>query len=1155
MKGFLAGHPWGKLADPALKIPTPTVADPANVATGSSTAPFVGRGREMALMQAALSEVANGSGRIVLIGGEAGIGKTRLVEEFSARAQELGVDVYWGRCWEGEGGMAYWPWVQIIRAYVRRAGQDALDAIPKSVASDIVGLVPELRDRFSADLSALDAANLEQSRFRQFDSIANLLRSATLIRPMVLLIDDLHMADQSSMKLVRFIGGEAREMGVMILGTYRDEVNAPTSLADLLGNLLRSPYALHIKLDGISSSDIREFMSATAGTSVSEALVSAVYRESDGNPLFVCEIVRYLLMKGESLSEWRSSRERLGIPETVRSAIKLRVAALSPTTRRMLEVASVIGRLFALEIVERAAQLSHREVLDCIEEVIRYRIIVRASDVVGEYRFAHSLIREVLYDTIPESERIELHRSIGEALEMDVVLPETYVALSHHWFRALPVVDAAKVVQMSRKAAIGAVKLLAYEEAADCYERAIIAYPKKSDDLGLFCELVLEKGDVLNKAGNIASAQEAFRRAVEIARVLRSPQFFSRAVLGLGGSLVGSVGVANGELLNLFREALLLHGSTRNADYARLLAGWSILLHFQGSTEFRVDIADQAVLIARAAKDQGAELFALDASHQSHSGPGSLAKRVAIAHQMTALAYATNDKEMELRGRLRMCTNLLEVGDISGADKSLAAFSRLATELRQPGYQWVSFAIMGSRALMEGKLDNARRCAVAGLRIGSQVADPRAEVAFWGQRFIASMDFGELNDLEGELSEFASKYGEVRIWEAISIYLLAELGRSSVALKRLESMTLEMDAILLDDELTLGTLAVLALASGVLGAGNAADLLWARLAPFQRQNVIFGVGGLFLGSVAHYLGLLAAAKDDHAVATNQFEHAVSSHEGAGARPLAAKSRYELGRALSNLGRDGDGAIQLRRAIAEFEDLGMRGWHAKGHQALERIVSRSQVGTSIDDFESVAFKLTGRGVFRSDGDFWTLSFAGRTVRMKGVRGFHYIAYLLARAHEPVHVLDLAVLGVGPRSRGTGQMLADQEELTLAGAGSPGMVMDERARAQYRARLRELSAERDEAEGLNDYGRLERIDGEIDALQTHLTAGSAVGGRSRGWASPRERARVSVRNAIAKAYRLIEQHHEPLHRHLRNTLKTGVVCTYTPEQGVSWDITTG
>jgi hypothetical protein len=173
-------------------------------------------------------------------------------------------------------------------------------------------------------------------------------------------------------------------------------------------------------------------------------------------------------------------------------------------------------------------------------------------------------------------------------------------------------------------------------------------------------------------------------------------------------------------------------------------------------------------------------------------------------------------------------------------------------------------------------------------------------------------------------------------------------------------------------------------------------------------------------------------------------------------------------------------------------------------------------------------------------------------LKNVRGLHYIAYLLARANEHVHALDLAVLGVRPADGRINVGGARQDSLHVADFVAQGLVLDERARAEYRGRLRELGAERAEAERLNDYGQLERIEAEIEAIEGYLTAGTGRGGRARRWVSPSERARVNVRNAIAKALRSIERHHQPLYRHLLNSIKTGAVCTYVPEQTVRWEL---
>jgi hypothetical protein len=338
----------------------------------------------------------------------------------------------------------------------------------------------------------------------------------------------------------------------------------------------------------------------------------------------------------------------------------------------------------------------------------------------------------------------------------------------------------------------------------------------------------------------------------------------------------------------------------------------------------------------------------------------------------------------------------------------------------------------------------------------------------------------------------------------------------------------------------------------ILEAKEPAKVLHRAFLPFKDHNVAVG-SAVFLGPATHYIGILEVVLGRVSEAEEHFAAALASHERVPARPLLARTRYEYGKVLDALGRADEAVSQLSEAVAEFDALGMKVCLARAHEALARLQEHPPIECPAE--MGRATETEGRAVFRSDGDYWTMSFAGKMARIKGVRGFEYMAYLLARANQPVHALDLAVLGVRSPGSEVGVAAATQDGLHEVDLGSDGALLDERARVAYRRRLRELAVERDEVERLNDYGRVERIDEEIEVITTYLQAGSGLGRRSRRWASPAERARVNVRNAIAKALRSIRQHHEPLHRHLQNSIKTGAVCSYVPEQGVTWQVVRG
>lgn len=1123
---------------------------------GDLITPFVGRARELDLFRRALSDTCTGHGRVLLIGGDPGIGKTRLMAEACQIAEESGVKVLVGRCWEGDGAPAFWPWIQILRQYLSRQGIAPDAAITAEVSRLIAGLQTYSSNAVPGVPSA-DSCGVAQTRFRQFDGITAILQGAAQAGSLLIAIDDVHSADQASLQLVSLLLRATHDSKILLLATYRNEVAATNHhVRQTISELGRSMLSIHRTLRGLNDEELRELVVDLSGETPSADLVDALQRETDGNPLFVTETIRCLAQTAQSLSTWDRAHCRIEIPDSLRSIVLDRLGVVASETARLIEVSSVLGREFDLQILSRIKALVDCDLLKAIDEGIAAQLIQRIEDQDGSFRFNHSAIREVIYASIPASRRAALHLCIADALEITYqggvvdVLP----AMSFHYGKSMPVGNLEKVIGYSVAAGRRAVEMLAYEDGIEHYERAVRASDQKTighDQLGA---ILLDLSVAQNKAGKTEAARVTCARAAMIGRCIDSTDLISKAALSFGGSFPAT-GAADIELVNLLEEAIERHRGMPTAQHAMLLAGLSIALHLHEDLGRRAQLSRRAVEMARAVGDYRAEQFALDATHYALIHPNALPERIATARRMIDLANHAGSKELRMRGHLRLAVDLLDAGEIGGVDRELGIAACLDEELKQPLYQWQVCLLRGTRSVMSGQFDEADSFAKIGIKLGQLARDARAMSAFWAQGLSLRRDRGAMREDEADaLMEFLGRYSGVTVWEAAFAYVLAHLGRISDALVVLRRLVSEERVAIGDNNFSLGTLALLAETAALVQDSHAASAVRRAMAPFAAQNVTLGLGAVFFGSVAHYVGILCATTGEFVEAKGLLGEALTANLRSGARPLVVRTRLEYGEVLRMLGHLPEARIQFEHSLAESETLGMNTCLARARAGLARLeaLSASQPRGKV---ASVSPHSGGHAVFRSDGDFWTVSFADRTARIKGIRGFHYIAYLLARAHQPVHVLDLAVLGVRQGSGGIAGAVADQEGLRLAGLGSRGVVFDERARAEYRGRLRELSVERDEAEGLNDYGRLEQLDREIEAIQLHLSAGSAVGGRSRGWSSSGERARVSVRNAIAKALRSIGRHHEPLHRHLQNTLKTGVVCTYAPEQGVSWQITAG
>ena len=288
---------------------------------------FVGRERELAELAMGLEDAISGRGRMALLVGEPGIGKTRLAEELATLAMRKGARVVFGRSHETEGAPAYWPWVQVIRAYARQAGDAELLEQMGPGAPDVAELVPEFRDRFPS-LPPLPSLDPDQARFRLFDSITGFLQNAARDAPLVVVIDDLHWADRSSLLLLEFVAREVRTSPVLLVGTYRDvglgrRHPLSRTIAELAGVSTR------VVLPGLCGEDVGRFIELTSGTRPNDGLVRAVCRETEGNPFFVSEVVRLLVSEGWLDREFEDRAWNLKIPHGVREVVGRRLDRLS----------------------------------------------------------------------------------------------------------------------------------------------------------------------------------------------------------------------------------------------------------------------------------------------------------------------------------------------------------------------------------------------------------------------------------------------------------------------------------------------------------------------------------------------------------------------------------------------------------------------------------------------------------------------------------------------------------------------------------------------------------------------------------------------------------------------------------------------------------
>ena len=459
--------------------PEPALADGQERSLDSvSTGVFVGRQAEMDDLKAALEDSLSGRGRMITLVGEPGIGKTRTSQELATYATLRNAQVLWGRCYEEQGVPPYWPWVQAIRSYVRESDPQELSIEMGAGASDIAEIVSDVRERLPG-LPASSSLDAEEARFRLFDSITAFLKSAAQRQPIVLILDDLHWSDKPSLSLLQFVARELAGTRLLLVGTYRDmELSRQHPLAESLAELTRERLFQRVLLRGLDRKDVGRFIEVATGIVPPEGLITAVYTQTEGNPLFVTEIVRLLVQEGDLTADRSTGSDSwtVRIPEGVREVIGRRLNRLSERCNETLTVASILGREFRFDQLKSLVEdISEDRLLDVLDEALGARVIEEMPSVVGQYQFTHALMQETLVEEISLTRRVRLHSRIATALE-DLYGSDAEVhaaELAHHFTQSEAVLGPDKLVQYTSIAGLRALNDYAFEEAFDYLERAL----------------------------------------------------------------------------------------------------------------------------------------------------------------------------------------------------------------------------------------------------------------------------------------------------------------------------------------------------------------------------------------------------------------------------------------------------------------------------------------------------------------------------------------------------------------------------------------------------------------------------------------------------------------------------------------------------------
>jgi hypothetical protein len=822
--------------------------------------------------------------------------------------------------------------VQVLRSLLRGRENIDLRSFRGTGASSLVALIPELRE-FSPQ-PASPAPESEGARFQLFDAVARLLRDSADVQPVVIVLDDLHAADTASLLLLQFLSGQLEDVPMMLAGLYRDDdPSEDGELSTCLAALARESATRRIQLIGLGVADTAAVIHAITGREVANRIAHAIHAETEGNPLFVGEIVRLLDAEGrleQPLNETRGGRQ---LPDTVREVIGQRLRRLSPDCRELLAAASILGREFGVRELAAVADLGEDGVLEALDEAITARVVTEAPSV-GRLRFSHTLVRDTLYESLSAAQRRTAHLRAGVILgRLYGADPEPHLTqLAHHFFEALPIGDPVAAVEYARRAGDHAIALLAYEEAARLYGLASRALDLQDGDVGeKRCALLVALGDAWARAGDEPAAQAAFLQAATIAERVGLPVLQAQAALGYGGRFVWSRAYSDVHLIPLLEAALQALPPDASSLRVRLMARLSGALRDHPSRERRAALSTQAVEIARGLGDPETLAYVLDGHYSAMMWPETSMQRLAIADEIVALAQQVADHERATAGRVYRVIANMELGRMSEAETELDIIAEEAAALRQPAQLWITAATRANLALCQGRFDAAQALIDEALRLGEGAQRRDSVLSHRLQMFVLDREIGGNAEIEALIRDAVSEFPTRPVFRCALAYIYADRGDAGRAQAAIDDLAAQEDfaAIQRDNEY-LFSLAFLSDAVAAVDDVRAAAVLYDLLVPYADLNAI-NADEIATGSVSRTLGVLAAAMSRWDDGSRHFEAAVVHNTDMRARPWVAHAQHDYGRML--LARDAPGDREqaqqrLSGARREYDRLGMTPWVAR-----------------------------------------------------------------------------------------------------------------------------------------------------------------------------------------------------------------------------------
>lgn len=873
---------------------------------------LVGREALLARLQEELNQAATGELRIALLAGEGGVGKTRLAAELAGSREDI--TILYGRC-EPDEVRPFRIWSGLLRTAMSQVDDSARLTVVGGDGPILSRILPELVK--GLDVEPGPPADLESERQALFGAVLRVIGRLSTIKPMLIILDDLHWADRSTLLLLGSLAGDNPPKGILALGIYRDnELPEDSPLLETVANLQRHLPATRLKVDALDTDSVRSLIRDR----VDENLAPALHDQTGGNPFYIEQMVRHLEETGEN--------DPAAAPAEVREIIAQRANRLPEGAPGLLSRAALIGREFDLEILLATTTEPEDTVIEMLDTAVKAGLLDESPTVPGRYSFVHVLLKSTLSQDLSLTRKTRVHRDIGEAIEQSARgrSKGRVGELAWHFGRAGPG-ESDRAVLYATRAASQAERRLAYVEAVAFYEDAIRAC--RSDepvDQTVLAQLLLSLAEAQWRMGALQKAGDTFFEAAGAARLSGVPDLLARAAIGTCWGSWESFDADREEQARLLREALSQIGEQDSSARAKLMAYLGHILYFGGgSSAEAISLVERSFAMAERLGDPHTEFTVLTATQFYMVERVNSDKRLASANRCVEIAESSDDPEDLAEALAWRSVTWISKGRFEEAAADQARHALLNRTL--PQITVAAAAMKAVRCFIEGRWKEGEELTDEFL---SRNIPRSSRIAMEDAlQYMMKALRGELGGYIGNIEMKAAAAADWDTWPAWQIGLLIakfQDGQEEEARRGLE----EMNYLETGDVTQMDILYLVYCGIATLLAGQMEDRAWARkltgmMKDYSGEWSIFGPAGSTFGPIDMMLGEMYLLQDLDREAATSFERAVVTCEQMHARPHLARSRLGLAEALRRIG-DPDGPdrpAELRESgLAIATELGM-----------------------------------------------------------------------------------------------------------------------------------------------------------------------------------------------------------------------------------------